>query len=151
MPQLLSSSYTTTTVSPEHWVNAGVGAHSWADHKNEKMQRLRDEFAGKAVVNQPNQPEKNVSARIVKVFVADADENVPLDKRVLYAGDERLTDATNQELYYEIPMGELLKKHNEYRTTLADKKATAKSGKDVMLEPIRIRDLKMIVVTVAGF
>jgi hypothetical protein len=54
-------------------------------------------------------------------------------------------------LFFEIPVQELLAKHNEYRLTLTDKKASAKAGKDVMLEALRIRDLKMVVVTVAEF
>lgn len=89
------------------------------------------------------------NTRLVKVFIADPDENVPLDKRLLYRGEEAMTDLTDQELFFEVPITDLLLKHNEYRKTLEDKKA--KKEKPVMLEPIRVRDLKMLVVALASF
>lgn len=89
--------------------------------------------------------------RIVKIFIADPNENLPLDKRLLHSGDEQLTDLTDQELYFEVPIADLLKKHNAMRATTIDKKQTEKFGRDVFLEPVRIRDLKMVVVVVAGF
>jgi hypothetical protein len=55
------------------------------------------------------------AARIVKVFIADPNDNLPLDKRVLYSGDEKLTDMTDQELFYEVPIAEIMAKHNEVR------------------------------------
>lgn len=90
-------------------------------------------------------------SRIVKVFIADPDENLPLEKRVIYSGEERLTDLDDQELYFEIPIKELLDKHNAARKATADKKASEKFGREIMLEAARIRDLKMVVVTVAAF
>jgi hypothetical protein len=98
----------------------------------------------------PNLPKK-VTMRIVKVIIADIDENLPLDRRLLYTGDEQLTDLTDQELFYEVGITELLAEHNARRAKTFDKIATNKLNRDVMLEPIRIRDLKMVVVTVASF
>lgn len=95
--------------------------------------------------------EPTVSTRIVKVFIADPNENLPLDKRVLYAGDEKFTDLTDQELFFEVPITEILGKHNELRKATLDKKTTEKSGRDVFLEPARVRDLRMVVVNVATF
>lgn len=92
-----------------------------------------------------------MSFRYVKVFIADPNENVPLAKRMLFEGPEHLTDLTDQELFFEVPMAELLKAHNEMRAATLDKKASEKSGRDVFLEPVRIRDLRMVVVTVAQF
>lgn len=91
------------------------------------------------------------NARIVKIFIADTNENLPLDKRVLYRGEEILTDLTDQELFYEVPVAELLAKHNEYRKTVVDKKQAEKFGRDIFLEAARIRDLRMVVVDVAKF
>lgn len=89
--------------------------------------------------------------RIVKVFIVDNDANVSLEKSILHSGEEKLTDATDQELFYEIGVAELLKSHNAYRVATLNKKATERAGKDVFLEPIKIRDLIMNVVTVAAF
>lgn len=103
------------------------------------------------VNNQPTTETTMSAARIVKVFIADANENLPLDKRVLYSGDERLTDLTDQELFFDVPIADLLAKHNEVRKATVDKTQAEKFGRDIFLEPARIRDLKMVVVTVAQF
>lgn len=95
----------------------------------------------------PNQTNR----RIVQVFIADPNENIPLEKSLLYQDEKPfLTDLTDQELFYEIDIKSVLDQHNAYRVTVKDKEA---SGKDnaVMLEKAKIRDLKMTVVTVASF
>ncbi len=93
----------------------------------------------------------NTQRRLVQVYIVDPNENVPLDKAVLYKGDEKLTDLTDQELYFEIPVQELLTKHNALRVTLLDKDATKRSDKDRFLEPAKIRDLRMAVINIAQF
>lgn len=86
--------------------------------------------------------------RIVQVFIADPDERVPLDNALLYRGDQHLTDATDQELFYDLDIKDLLEKHNAFRITVADKSVKERAE---MLEPIRARDLQMTVVDVATF
>lgn len=117
------------------------------------VQRLGELCAGQPAVLQQPRPATNQSMpkRIVRVYLADTDENVPLEKSLLFKTDEKFTDATDQELYFEIPIQEVLKAHNAYRATLVDKKATQKLGKEVFLEPVKIRDLKMTVVNIASF
>ena len=66
-------------------------------------------------------------------------------------GDQKLTDLTDQELFFEVPIAEVLAKHNEVRKATVDKKQADKFGRDIYLEPARIRDLKMVVVNVAQF
>lgn len=88
--------------------------------------------------------------RIVKVFIADSNENIPLLSRVLYTGEEKLTDLDDNELFFEIPIKALLDAHNEKRVTVIDKKKST-AVNQVLLEPARIRDLKMVVVDVAVF
>ena len=89
--------------------------------------------------------------RLVKVIIVDPNENVPLDKAVLYMGDEQLTDLTDTEIFYDLNIKELLNKHNEFRTNIIDKDASKSRDKDVYLEEIRIRDLKMVVLAIAQF
>lgn len=86
--------------------------------------------------------------RIVQVFIADPDENVPLDKSLLYTGPQKLTDATDQELYFEIDIKAILEKHNAIRKELVNKKVKERVE---YLEPARVRDLRMVVVNVASF
>ena len=99
--------------------------------------------------SQANQ-EVNVMAarRLVKVVIVDPNENIALDDCVLYSGDEKLTDATDQELFFEIDIKNLLEKHNEKRVKVIDKKVKERTE---YLEPAKIRDLKMVVVNIASF
>ncbi len=76
--------------------------------------------------------------RIVQIYVVDPDEAVPVDKALLYQDGPRLTDATDDELRYELNLPALLEKHNVRRDELG-------------LEPARIRDVKIEIVTVAKF
>jgi hypothetical protein len=89
--------------------------------------------------------------RIVQVFIADPNENVPLDQSILFEGKQKLTDLNDTELFFEVPMAETLAAHNQKRVKWADKEATKKAGKEIFLDPAKIRDLKMVVVTVATF
>lgn len=86
--------------------------------------------------------------RLVQVFIADPDDAVPLESSLLYTGDQKLTDATDQELFFEIDIKGILEKHNEVRKTIVNKKVKERTE---YLEPIKVRDLKMVVVDVASF
>lgn len=94
------------------------------------------------------QEKPTMSRRLVQVFIADPNENLPLDKSMLYTGSQKLTDATDQELFYEIEIKALLDAHNAFRTTVINKKVKDRTE---LLEPARIRDLKMVVVDIATF
>lgn len=100
---------------------------------------------------QPNQESEFPMAnrRIVQVIIADTNDNVPLNDCVLYKGPEKLTDATDQELFFETNISEVLTTYNAKRVKCLDKEATKRSGRDVFLDPVKIRELKMVVVTVA--
>lgn len=93
----------------------------------------------------------NPARRIVQTFIADANDNVPLAESVLFKGEQKLTDLTDNELFFEVPINDLLKAHNDKRTKWLDKEASKRAGKDVFLDPVRIRELKMVVVTIAQF
>jgi hypothetical protein len=86
------------------------------------------------------------SRRVVQVFIADSNENIPLEDCLLYRGEEKVTDATDQELFFEIDIKSLLETHNAKRVKLVDKKVKDRTEN---LEPAKVRDLKMVVVTVA--
>lgn len=89
-----------------------------------------------------------MSTRVVEIYIVDPDENVPLADRLIYRGDRRLTDLTDQELFYEIDIKGALTRHNETRVSLVNK---AVKERTEHLEPLRIRDLKMVVITIAEF
>lgn len=88
------------------------------------------------------------TARLVQVFIADPDENLPLDKRLIYKGEQKFTDLTDQELFFEVEINSILATHNELRVKTLDKSIKTKER---FLEPIRIRDLRMVVVNIATF
>lgn len=146
-PVMVASSYSSCSVDPQLW--GGVQNHAVLQEFGQDL--LNDHLRRKQPAAAAAPLERKVSARIVKVFIADPNENIPLDKRVLYKGEEILTDLTDQELFYEVPIADLMAKHNDYRKTVVDKKQAEKFGRDIFLEPVRIRDLKMVVVTVASF
>lgn len=102
------------------------------------------------ISNQIVKSEKQVMAarRLVKVAIVDPNENVPLSECVLYSGEEKLTDATDQELFFEIDIKSILDKHNAKRVKCVDRKVKDRTE---YLEPAKIRDLKMVVVNVAMF
>lgn len=89
--------------------------------------------------------------RLVKVVIVDPNENVPLEDAVLYICDEILTDLTDEEIFYDLEIKTILNAHNEKRINILDKEVSKSRDKDVFLEKIRIRDLKMVVLTIAQF
>jgi hypothetical protein len=86
--------------------------------------------------------------RLVQVFIADPDERVPLGQSMIYSGEQKLTDLTDQELFFEVDIKSLLGLHNAKRTQIIDKSVKDRSE---FLEPVKIRDLKMVVTTIAQF
>lgn len=163
-----TSSYSAGAISRDGMVMGGAvpglagalrraQADEWsAEHENnfgKQREQILSHFAGAQAANPvAHQKEKPMSNnRIVKVFIVDPSSAVPADKRVLYQGAEKFTEFTDQELFFEVPINDLLKAHNEYRATVVDKKASEKFGRDIMLEPIRISALAMAVVDVAKF
>ena len=149
----LSSSYhhetytTGATLDPSIYMDremktsgsTGVGVFNGAGVQQIDFETQEDDMA------------KQAGRRIVKVFIVDPDENVPMGKCVLYEEKEKVTDQTDQELYFDLDIKGILTKHNEYRKTLVNKKLTEKVGKEVLCEPVKVRDLSMCVVTVASF
>ena len=89
-----------------------------------------------------------VSRRLVQVVIVDPNENVPLDDCLIYDGKPKLTDATDQELFFEVDIKTLLDAHNEKRTKIVDRKVKERTE---YLEPAKIRDLRMVVVEIAKF
>lgn len=90
----------------------------------------------------------SVSCRFIRVLIVDPDENVPLDKRVLFKGEERFTDLTDQELFFEVDIKTILAAHNAERVKIVNKKVKERTE---YLEPAKIRELKMVVVNIASF
>ena len=86
--------------------------------------------------------------RLVRVIVVDAHEYVKAEDAILYRSDETFTDKTDQELFFDIPITKLLDDHNERRVKVRNKKV---KEREEFLEPARIRDLDMVVLTIAEF
>lgn len=120
----------------------------WHDERDQ-LRRITSGYT-RPPITQITKEVKKVTMRIVRVFIADPDqdENLKVEDRLLYKGDEKLTDATDQELFFEVDIKTILDQHNVKRTATRNKQV---KDKVEMLEPIRIRDLKMVVTTVASF
>lgn len=157
-PHMSSTYYTSTTIPTSELLSttnslAGIGIalpqnDLWHDLKRQAHQfntgNLRHSLTQTAI----NQKDETMARRIVQVFIADTDENVPLEKSVIYTGEQKLTDSTDQELFFEIDIKGILERHNAYRVTLVNKKVKERIEN---LEPVKIRELKMVVVNVAEF
>lgn len=89
--------------------------------------------------------------RLVQVFIVDPDDDLPLEDALLYQGEQKLTDLTDQELFFEIEIKKIMDVHNKKRAKTLDKDTMKVTGKESFLDPVRIRDLKMTVVEVAVF
>ena len=89
--------------------------------------------------------------RLVRVIIVDPHDDIPTEDAVLYMGTETFTDKTDQELFFDIPIGDMLKEHNERRVKVRDKKASKGKEREQFLEPARIRDLDMVVLTISDF
>ncbi len=164
VPQITSSVYGASTHFYEPTsTSAGSGliwggqlaAASLAEETEELdklLRRARQEARQSHQQHQTTDPMPDKpTRRLVQVFIADPDPNVPLKAALLYKGELMFTDATDQELYFEVPLLDLLTKHNTARAGWLDREATKRAGKDIFLEPVKIRDLRMVVVNVASF
>lgn len=151
MPMMAVGSTSHTAYSTNDlWLGASGGppAGGYANQMaNMRAQAALQPVApvGKVMPVKPKE-KKLASRRIVQVFIADPDENIPVNDCLLYRGDEHLTDLNDQELFFELDIKELLENHNKKRVKIVDKKFKDRTE---YLEPAKIRDLKMIVVTVA--
>lgn len=130
--------------------NNGVQTQDWHDLRKQLGVHRAFEEDVKLSAFPAAKPKEKFVSRIVRVFIADPNESLPLDKRILYKSEEFHTDLTDQELFFEANPAAMLAKHNEYRITVMDKKLS-NPQREVKLEPARIRDLKMVVVDVATF
>ncbi len=148
-PQFVASNYASTVYSPSTLGKMSAGG-SWVTTSPSFQQHPDLDLLGRSLQGkQIHQPMSTaLSRRLVQVFICDPNENVPLDKCLLYTGDQKLTDLNDQELFFEIDIKSILEKHNLVRAKTVDKKVKERVE---YLEPARIRDLKMIVTTVAQF
>lgn len=116
-----------------------VGGKAKATKKYD-VQQIIEKTEGKAMAED--------TKRLVRVLIVDPDSAVPAEDALLYDSKEQFTDKTDQELYFEAPIQELLKEHNAKRVQIINKDMKERTE---FLEEARIRDLNMVVVTVAEF
>lgn len=140
MPHVSSTAYMSNTLQ-------GLG-----DYKDYTMAAFKQDLATVKIPHlhpaEKPMPNPTPSRRLVQVFIADPDENVPLEQSLLYTGTQKLTDATDQELFFEIDIKAILEKHNKARIGLVNKNVKERTE---YLEPARVRDLRMVVTTIATF
>jgi len=86
--------------------------------------------------------------RMVKVFVCDPDENVPVEKCLLHESEAMMTELSNEELYFDLDLKPLIKAHNAYRKTLLNKKIRSRKEH---LEKVRLGDLRYAVLSLVEF
>lgn len=147
-PRLVKSAHTHNIYAGDDWNNAvntigGAGNYALMDACG-----LARSVSSLDLTTPKKAKENKVALRFVQVFIADPDESLPIENRLLYEGDQKVTDLTDQELFFEIDIKRILDAHNEFRVTQRNKKIKDRTEN---LEPTRIRDLKMVVVDIATF
>lgn len=154
-PTIMATTYGNAAAYNVFDSGAGVGvAFPFPDSNEYQQAPLRSLVSPAAVktriliANQPKEEEIMSERRLVRVLMVDPHEHVPTDTALLYDSKEVFTDKTNQELFFDIPIGEILKVHNEKRSKIIDKSVKERTQ---FLEPARIRDLKMVVIDLAKF
>lgn len=90
------------------------------------------------------------SERVVQIYVADLDQNLPLDKRLIWQSEPTFTDLKDDEVWFDLAstITAKLAEHNKYRLTVRNK---AIKDREVMLEEIRPRDLSVNFTNLAQF
>lgn len=145
-PAMLSTVYASNTI--------GLGdTRAWGQQFGLQERRVANNPIHALLLNQTPTEDKPIMAaansrRLVQVFIADVHDSVPLADALLYSGEAKFTDLTDQELFFEIDITSILKAHNDKRTKMVNK---AVKERVEHLEPARIRDLKMTVVNIATF
>lgn len=90
--------------------------------------------------------------RLVWVAVVDPHPDLDSVSSVVFLADmPYVTDDTDQEIWMGLDIQEILDAHNAVRVTMLDKEATRTAGRDIFLEPARIRDLSFAVIPLATF
>lgn len=150
MPTFSTSNYASTAVNLVRAAAYDVRGGGYAPIDSGAISAFERRLGGQEQQQQMllKEPAK-VTTRIVQVFIADPNENLPLADRLLYKSEQFVTDLTDNELYWDIDdVKGILKAHNEKRVKTVDK-----SVKDRVqhLEPARIRDLRFHVTTAAQF
>lgn len=154
--QCMGVGYTEPTST---WVDNGTAVDRlWSRRIQQQLPaKPFGEAVGEYLASEPKKEkvvaENKYSCRLVRVIVVDPHESVPMASRVLHMGDEKITDATDEELFFEIAadLNAALKAHNEKRVEWTEKKNVAEPDKAKKLEAARLRDLRMTVVTIATF
>lgn len=156
MPTFLAASSNSQALNMNALGAQGLGLQGNSNQLNQQnLEALARQYSdAQGRPPQPAQPIPNnlketfMARRIVQVFIADPNENVSLDDAILHEGEKKLTDLTDQELFFEIDIKKMLDKHNAKRVKMVDKKVKERTE---YLEAAKVRDLKMVVVTVASF
>jgi|Cruoilmetagenom7_1024161.scaffolds.fasta_scaffold03732_19 hypothetical protein len=147
-PEIVPTAYVTTTSTTGDSTRQLQVEQSQPFRVGADVFEYLDQKINQAVADDPIHEDEDMSGkRMVRVLIVDPDTQVPVYKSVLHDSKEILTDLTDEELFFEVDLKSAVTRHNVYRGTLKDKDGEAGD----MLEAIRIRDLKMLVVTLAEF
>jgi hypothetical protein len=88
--------------------------------------------------------------RLVRIMVVDRCEDVPADESILFQ-EEMFTELTDEEIWLSIGLEDALEKYNAKRILLLDKAISREQGRDVVLEPLRLKDVAKVITTLASF
>ncbi len=140
----------TPTITTAAYGTASMFGDPAADFRARRVPGHIFHAAVQAATPQQQKEDDSMSTqrRLVRVMMVDPHPDVPMDHALLHDSKEVFTDKDDRELFFDMPVAELLRAHNAKRVTWPDK---AVKDRVQMLEPVRIRDLKMHVIEIAKF
>jgi len=94
---------------------------------------------------------KQVTKRLVQVFVVDPDKRVDDEHSVVHKSEVMVSSKTNEELFYDVDWKAVLAAHNTYRASVVHDDRSEVRGKDIHLKPVKVSDLERQVVVLANF
>jgi hypothetical protein len=162
IPHIASSNYTNTayalnagglgyvdnsSTTAGQWLSVPVGTSAWTDDSQEIKRYVAAQTSIQAKPVVADMADKTTS-RFVRVIIVDPNENLSLEDRLVYKGEEKFTDLNDQELFFELEIKAMLAAHNEKRVKTVNK--TVKERTEY-LDAAKIRDLRMVVVNIATF
>jgi hypothetical protein len=149
LPTMASSTHSHTSYSTADIVGIGIGSclttglsgpRGPVGYNSLEERDAANRAAQFAFIN-VNKPKGNPmpARRVVQVFIADPNENISLDDCLLFKGIEKVTDATDQELFFELDIKTLLRPALAYLQPPASVLHSVARLPGVIQHPVRSR------------
>jgi hypothetical protein len=85
--------------------------------------------------------------RVVNIRIFDEDKGLPVENSLVYSLTDFVTEDSNEEAFREVLMNldvaSALVEHNEVRTSTVNQEVLERTGNEVYLRPVKLKDLRV--------